>query len=87
VDEIVEHVEAAVEHVEHKFVPAHTDTSHPEPDGDEAFDSLFTRHQCEVLRDLLRLRRSLDGPQALLEQGQFTRQSFPHRPKISEARR
>jgi hypothetical protein len=35
-----------------------------------------------VLRGLLRLRRSLHGPQALLETaGHFTRPPFPPRPK------
>jgi hypothetical protein len=82
VDEIVEHVEATVEHVETVFAPGHADVSHREPDEDEAFDRLFTRHQCEVLRGLLRLRRSLHGPQALLETaGHFTRPPFPPRPK------
>jgi hypothetical protein len=88
VDEIVEHVEAAVEHVEHVLAPVPADASHQEPDEAEAFDSLFTRHQCEVLRDLLRLHRSLRGPQALLERaGHFTRPPFPPPPKTSDARR
>ena len=80
VDEIVEHVEVAVEHVEHKFAPAHTDTSHPEPDGDEDPDHVLNKHQLAVLYDLRRLQRTLRGPQELLETaGHFTR-PFPARP-------
>jgi hypothetical protein len=80
VDEIVEHVEAAVEHVEHKFAPAHTDTSHPEPDGDEDPGNVLNRHQLDALHDLRRLHRTLRGPQAPLETaGHFTR-PFPVRP-------
>jgi hypothetical protein len=77
VDEIVEHVEAAVEHVEHKFAPAHTDTSHPEPDGDEDPDNVLNKHQLAALHDLRRLHRTLRGPQGLLESAGHFNRPFP----------
>jgi hypothetical protein len=80
VDEIVEHVEAAVEHVEHVLAPAHRDTSYREPDGDEDPGNVLNKHQWAALHDLRRLHRTLRGPQALLETaGHFTR-PFPVRP-------
>jgi hypothetical protein len=69
--------------------PAH------EPDDAETFDGsqfsgpggrppLFpTRHQRDLFRDLVRLRESLSGPQALLETaGNSNRPPFPGRPRI-----
>jgi hypothetical protein len=74
VEEIVE------EFVEAPLAPAHDDPSRRDMDEAGGFRGRLTRHERDVLHDLLRLHRSLRGPQALLETaGNFTR-PFPPRP-------
>jgi hypothetical protein len=74
-------VEEIVEHVEHVLAPAHTDASHhPEPDGDEDPGNVLNGRQLAALHDLLRLHRTLRGPQALLETAGHFNRPFPPRP-------
>lgn len=73
-------VEEIVEHVEAVLAPVHADASHREPDGDDDSDDVLNRRQLAALHHLVRLHRTLRGPQALLETaGNFNRPFPPGR--------
>jgi hypothetical protein len=64
--------------VEAALTPAHDEAPRGELDQTEGFGRHLTRYQHDVLNDLLRLHRSLRGPQTLLETaGNLGRPPFP----------